>query len=98
VYLASSITLSGNKTVVQTTSSDDETSVSIVNMRWDGRDTEATSSEAIVLRGRSRGSHLASMYIGGEIAVYSQIDGDDITEWLEDGVTGSATLNNIMPS
>lgn len=97
VYLASSITLSGNRTVVQTTSDGDET-VSIVNMSWDGRDTEAVSREAIVLHDRSRGSHLASLYMGPNIAVYSQIDGDDITEWLENDTTGSATLNNIMPS
>jgi hypothetical protein len=41
---------------------------------------------------------LASLYTGPNIAVYSQIDGDDITEWLENDTTGSATLNNIMPS
>jgi hypothetical protein len=100
VYFASSVTLSGNKTVVQTTGEDNP--VSIFNVTWNGRDTKVSSSGAIVLGNRTPGTHLASLYMGSRIAVYSQIDGDDIVEYLEDDGDGSAaeagTPDNILPS
>jgi hypothetical protein len=96
VYLASSITLSRNRNVVQRSGND--SSVAILNMIWNGKDTIASPSEAFVLHSRTRGSHLAALYMGTKFAVYSQVGGDDVVRYLKNDVADSETPNDILPS
>jgi len=83
---------------VQKSDSDNNNSVAVLNMTWNGKDTTAGSAKAFVLQGRPRGSHLAALYMGTRFAVYSQVGGDDVVEYLEnDGAEPEMPKNILSP-
>jgi len=83
VHLASSISLDSDSSVVQTTG--DGNPVRVFKMRWGGRNTQVVSSQSFDLRNRTLGTRVAALPFRNEsevveLVVFSQNQGDDITQ------------------